>query len=177
VHSFFLFRSSFSSEGTPVAPRLVYGSPELTAASQAGGMPGGLTPQADIFSVGLLMAEVFKIPSVKPSTMPTSGGGSNYSSSAASRCRSKPLLHAIEEFQSTVTKPVAVVHSEAVAALLTQVNMNQLSQELSHGICSNPGLAQTVKQIRNKILDCKNIYIRVHITCYIKIYYCRSVPC
>lgn len=47
-----------TSENTPVAPRLVYSAPELTAASQAGGMPGDLTPQADIFSVGLLMAEV-----------------------------------------------------------------------------------------------------------------------
>jgi len=145
-----------ASEGfaQPVGPRLLYCAPELTAAAQAPGQaPEGLTPQADMFSVGLLLAEIFQAWSSPAAAaagtgVSGSGFGSGQASSAAlKRGKTSALLLALE---NDTNGNAANAHARAVAALLTPQGIQPVLQSLrSAGICVNPGLGQTITSLLN----------------------------
>ena len=140
----------------PVGPRLLYCAPELTAAAQAPGQaPEGLTPQADMFSVGLLLAEIFQGSSSAPAAAAAAarGGSAGFGSSQASsaalkRGKTSALLLALEKDSSSGN--AASAHAKAVAALLTPNGIQPVLQSFrSAGICLNPGLGQTITSLLN----------------------------
>jgi hypothetical protein len=146
-----------SGEGTshpPVGPRIAYASPEVTTASVAGGMPSGLSPQADMFSLGLLLTEVYRGPMAA-----STGGGSI---AGAARKKTAPILSGVEDFKVGGGLAQAVEHRTALSKLLGDAGsggfgggggggalMAELMQQLQSCMCSNPGLGQTVGTLLN----------------------------
>mmetsp|Transcript_14076 Transcript_14076/g.33365 ORF Transcript_14076/g.33365 Transcript_14076/m.33365 type:complete len:379 (-) Transcript_14076:73-1209(-) len=127
--------NSDGSQGVPVAPWLVYAGPELTSGA-AGGDIAGLTPQADMYSLGLIIAEVFRAP--------------KHPSAGATRGASEPLLAPLAAWTagSGASERLAPLHARGVAQVLSSAAQADLADGLRRGVGGgHPALGQTLLQL------------------------------
>ena len=124
------FLASGTANSQQVAPRLSYAAPEVSAGSVAGGAPAGLNTSADMFSLGLLMAELFRGP-----TRPTGATDPILSCGDASPFRHRETLAQLGPAIQAMLPSLPPAAAQAVSSML---NPNPGMRPDPNQILSNP---------------------------------------